>query len=496
MIRDVVEQATFLTASITPALAPAANSPLAMIMGSLMAPGLVTGIVEQQSVATITANVDRQTEGANDILLDQAAEMAAALVQETIAVARGTVVPLEMKGAVALEAIVNEEMAKRTSVAVVTPVFRDAIWESPTLIKMVEMYKDEAIRKLGVIDALGSAAINVDALLSYGPPSLTRELREVAEAVGPELIGQYIRQAMGAGQMTGNVRVDFAEDLRSFSANERRRAMLFVWHAAKAIADGKLADIVDLEGITEANQDKVREFALVLVPGLAARINDEMRSIERAKRRGDAGIRYENEVMFAPTDGRPAYRWKVEIDGAMYNAALAEGLVPEALLGSLVGPKYETLEEIVSNVDYLVKVYERWNATVQETARLARLEAFRAALYTVVGGLVAEIDKEHAVEDYAVYDRRLKRVVNEVNRYDTGEYLAAVRHALCYTAFAHTDVEEFLNHIDLHGRQNPGMDPRECARLAAEDIMINMLASQVVFVDQNRINAVNSVNGN
>lgn len=479
MIREQILISVAPVASELPQLAPKANTMMAEAVGSLRGPmGYLGSETKGPDLSEYSREVDRLYEDQNDIMLDTIAKTASEIMQSTMSLARSVVNPAIKDAAQKAQAMVNgraEEYA--TDTVMINAVPKADVWRSQTLYQATEPYVEVAVDDFvvkGLYDTQEEIPVSllVESIPSASIASEINDMLGMDEDANKNLAIVFNR--VFAFRDVG--KANFSDVLSDvFTGQTKKDAMLLSWAFAKALLspNSKLAKtIMPSEGVDPL---AVGEYLSTVVEQTSNRIINAIYTDMREEKRGRVRVHYSTRSLGATN--KQIRVATVEMNA--YQKWLENGGKAEMVLGSLLSKKLDTLQDILDNGAELEAVYNRYNATTRQTRNLDELAVIRECLIHACLDAIQEMDPDNLTEDMAVYAHRLKEVANQIKTDCMREYIKNARCMICYAAFAHTEVEDFLCAMDEIALDNGSLSPREAARLAVERVLSCWLADQI-----------------
>jgi hypothetical protein len=181
------------------------------------------------------------------------------------------------------------------------------------------------------------------------------------------------------------------------------------------------------------------------------------------------------------TNARKAY-----VHEGLYNSWLNEGGSPEALLGMLVsGRPHYSLSAISENKDALCRAWEQYVSLSQ--ASLCEEQRRRFTVYAeaeVLAGLseLSELEQEFLIEapnHRDLVQKRVRAQIEHLAHRIMDDPLHTALHLVAKGRFGFTAAYDILQKMEQAAKENPEIDPREAALLAAVDYIGRYLAGMV-----------------
>lgn len=482
---DIVMQAHELASTLPKdsALMPKANTILAEAFSEII-PQIHMGLDMSDTNPALDAVLDRFADGVANAILN------------TMDIARNVINPMIMDIAPKLEAIVSEVKSGGVPWPTVATIQVPDLFYNETLGQMLAPYKRDAVEydaqastgwlaEYGTTETFSTNSASevfaklIEDVLKACPGSMRKDVANLFEDFDKELALQLILS------LYGNVKgaswfeiLDAISELSDYHPVMMTKHLMFLWLFTQyAMKGGSIEMLKDMFGDkAPAVSEHAREQNKYLTRHLMSYIDS---SLERV---GQDRIDFNIQ--------ESSGKWMIYVSEPKYNEYLDQGGIPEILYGvALSGDHYhdgenrvETLPKALERREYYEKVFERWSMDQNKRLELDAVVKGRESLFQLCFNALTQCaaeDPELIPVNDATIEARVRELAFNVDRHDIEEYVKVVRRVITKAGFPHTEAYEFLNHMDRHGQEHPHLEPRECARYAAEDIVGNWLAQQI-----------------
>lgn len=180
---------------------------------------------------------------------------------------------------------------------------------------------------------------------------------------------------------------------------------------------------------------------------------------------------------------------RIVVNNAVYRPWLAEGNVPEVLLGMLAsGQVNYSVRNINAVKDAMLKAWQGYVSLVQTDLRAEMKKRFTAyAEAEAIQGLaeLSDLEKDYAQDHAGFKDEVVKRIKAEIA--DLGHRIMdnpnhTALHLVAKARFYFTSSYGILSEMEEAAKENPELDPREAALLSVVSYLADYFAEQVSAV--------------
>ena len=394
--------------------------------------------------------------------LIQAAKVA---VSGTLHAAQNVVSPMIKRVAEDVENFIDSDATLASKPMSIVPIFYKEIWNSSVLETLAGNHAGQYSNDLTLRPLNAPAPADWVEYLSIGVPSIDGELAKFVQECAPEFLDKIWKETFGprAGQLSSVLNAPLGEPGGAYA---RADAAIIVFLAARkmsiAIPDGLNIDL----GVLRAY---LAELSARGGQAIMATVGRRQRDIER-------GL-----VVVSLPNGPSG---DIYVLGDTYNVFLSNGGSPEAVFGAVLLQQTAAIRP-QPKAEELVPMVAEWKGQltlIQRRIELRRDEVMLQAMRQSISKIIAEAPAGLLVRPAAEHQERLVQAIQALKNVDSKHLWQTIRHLVCTSMFAHTDVEQLLIGIDRACESNPNMDIREVALLATTDYVVDWLCGQQVHV--------------
>lgn len=207
---------------------------------------------------------------------------------------------------------------------------------------------------------------------------------------------------------------------------------------------------------------------------------------ERAKARGDLILSAPtSEMIRGSARGTLNTSFEILVDEDLYEAFLANGGTPDAIIGAVVHQGRASATELLERISFFTRIAERTAAIVAETAESQRLsiarDTIRRELFAVVESM-CDGDRSAYVNQLASIEPKVEGILSNLTPGCIKDVYGVVTDVVCSALFDDTDVRIIIDNINRHGSADTGADIREIAALSTIDYVSRFMVGQILAV--------------
>ena len=413
--------------------------------------------------------VDERGVCEHDLVMEEAATVIAETITKNLDWARDVVVPTIDEVLAGVDKYVADRIGGLNDAVRVEPQFWPRIWDNPMLAEMVAPYADRVASEF----------------LPSRPVFPRAETTEDSVKV----------MLTGIGSVDGDVEA-LASELNSGSSNDLTR---YIYNKVFSTEQGAENEALVSNSIGNANTRLVeflmaRNLYMSMPEGMGdessyrVQMGEVMATLGRIVQRAivDRGV-FEKSKRLNPiyptgpsTD--PNHPSIIYVDGDVYTKYfLEEGGSPEVLLGAMVTDREIKIESLLSQAERYTKAWANEQRMVAMRVENNKLDVVRNAFAVVLRDTAGKIPEELEPLDVEVQCKRIDEAVATLAGRDMDNLYLTARHLVCTLFFPHTMAYKLLLAFDDARRISPDLEPRDCALLAAIDLLVEWIAPQITI---------------
>jgi len=428
------------------------------------------GDTELQAPYVINSRrVDERGVCEHDLVMEEAANVIAETVTKNLDWARDIVVPTIDEVLAGVDKYVSDRIGGLSDAVRVEPQFWPRIWDNPMLSEMVAPYADRVAAE-------------------YLP---TRPIFPRAETTEDSVKVMLT----GIGSIDADVEA-LASEMNGGSSNDLTR---YIYNKVFSTEQGAENEALVSNSIGNANTRLVeflmaRNLFMSMPEGMAdessyrAQMGEVMATLGRVVHRAlvDRGVMEKSKrlgvIYPAGPSEDPSCPSIIYVDGDVYTKYfLEEGGSPEVLMGAMVTDREIKIEALLAQADRYVKAWGNEQRMVAMRVENNKLDVVRQAFIFVLRETAAKIPDELEPLDVEVQYKRIEGAVSTLAGRDMDNLYITARHLVCTLFFPHTMAYKLLLAFDDARRVSPDMEARDCALLAAIDILVDWVAPQITI---------------
>lgn len=399
--------------------------------------------------------------------LETAVRTIAKTVQTNLFLARNVVNPAIAAVVEAVEAAQKQAATAMATVLSIVPDQYESIWSSTLLDSMVERYKDTPALSNAVMPNIHPLLTDdaIRALLKTGAGRFDKEVEAWVEEIGIETVIDVYRSYFSVNSQSG---LDDADTVTPIGyamgmTPEARRKTLIIHLLARRLSANVLEGIeMELNDYRELMAGVIEQSGRGVCRILETRTRNRLqkRMITRWPQEGA-------EYMVSYPEAA-----QIEVNNDLYEEWLERGGRPEILYGSFITDRNENPETLLAKGAEYVLAWSRRAALVRSAQRSDGFNTTLSALRASITTQINTMSDDHLVEgSRGPLHERLLAALETLSIGQAGQLYECVKSLVCHVMFPHTDARLILDTIDRIGSDNPDLDIREVALLAAIDIL-------------------------
>lgn len=387
-------------------------------------------------------------------VVNEAAELASAVIDRNLTLARAVVNPQIMDVLEHVQRQANLSVSDVVDVQIETVDF-NGVWKSAILRSLVDGFKKSSFTSAQSVPVHPLYAdIDVETLLDSGSARLDGAVREWLAEGGLNAIENAWNKYFVLGQVkTLSMGIDAESTTEAL-------AIFIIANALKNKAPFEVS----------MSADQYQRQLECIMYYVAPYISEAVERYEESVARDVLVITY-------PTN-RKVKDAKIRVNAAVYNKWLENGGVPEIILGaSLLDQPCDGATLMREGERYL----RRWDAQIAQlkvTQDTNRLATIKEAMISRSRDVIESIVEHGGVVTNEMY-QVLRQRVDEMTLYHLNDLHSFIRSLICDILYPNTEAKRILQLLDNYGKEYPDLPPRELALLAVTDIVSKWVVAMI-----------------
>lgn len=174
---------------------------------------------------------------------------------------------------------------------------------------------------------------------------------------------------------------------------------------------------------------------------------------------------------------------EILVDGQQYEAYLAQGGTPDALIGAVLRGADLSIPNVTANATVYEREVLQMHNIIRETAESKRLEVARAQIRRSIFSILrenCENDKSAYLSLTKEIEPKLETLLLELTAANMDDICDTVTTVVCDTMFEKSNVRIIIENINRLGKLDGNADVRELASKASWDYVNRFLIGQVI----------------
>lgn len=174
---------------------------------------------------------------------------------------------------------------------------------------------------------------------------------------------------------------------------------------------------------------------------------------------------------------------EILVDDQQYEAFLAQGGTPDALIGAVIRGADLSIANITANATQYEREVLQMHNVIRETAESKRLEVARDQIRRSMFAIVksgCEDDKSAYLSLAQEIEPKLEALLTALTASATDDIYTTVTDVVCDTMFDKTNVKIIIENINRLGKSDAGADVRSLASKANWDYVSRFLCGQII----------------
>lgn len=392
-------------------------------------------------------------------------------VQATLHTAKNVVNPLIQQLVDTYEKYVQTTLVATTNNILIKPVFYHDLWTNPVVLSLCERFDGVPLTEVKLsVKFPTKSPEELRQLILTGNERFDKDLNDYLDGLNAQFGFDVLNDIYQVAFSFENLKaLRSLDDLINPFMGNRNAALIIL-----LLANRLLANIPDGMAV---NLHQYRAY----VTGV---IEQAGRSVCRINQLVETDTKNKNMIITYPSIpfGNPFVESVIEVNGKVYNQWLSEGGQPEILFGAYATNLERSFTTLLENKDQYLGAWTREKKIIESKIRFemrsVRSSALRKAFVETMNSLPEDQKRLPNAEMVKMSDDMIDHMDDKAYEY----IYKYARKLICRSAFPGTDYEDFLKSIDAVASNNPGMDERECALLAAIEYVAGWVASQIKTV--------------
>ncbi len=436
------------------------QTPLASLVGAANYPvpkGLDTAISTSDRLLAGSTSKDVSGVCQHDLVMDEIVDVVAKTVERNLNLSKTVVNPIVKSVAEKAQELMSAAENLKSSLVSVRPDFYHPLWSSPTLLEMVERYRETPVNQVKLYLNLPHSGDRQEllALAKTGAGRFDAMIEEWFETLSDDELSWVYDAVFRGGVNAGPV--ELTEILRSTSG--RNRILIAHLWARKLMQEPPEGSGVSLAEYRDYMGKILAQTGRLVVSVMRQRELDvKQRKLVRAW-----------PIAQISALGREPV--EIPVNGDLYNQWLKDGGTPEILFGALLEDRPTGCGALLAEK---VRYENTWRRKEQLLETTQRFNRFNHALEAIQQAMTLEINQledDDLVVERGLLHQRLRAEVAKLQGTFYEDWYCVARKLVCCVIFPHTDAFRILRAIDEAAEANPGIDIREAALLATIEIV-------------------------
>lgn len=205
--------------------------------------------------------------------------------------------------------------------------------------------------------------------------------------------------------------------------------------------------------------------------------------LEHARSRGLVVLSAPTAETIRGMTGNLAANAEILVDGQQYEAYLAQGGTPDALIGAVIRGGDLSIANITANGPQYEREVQVMHNVIRETAEAKRLEVTRDQIRRSVFNILksnCENDKSAYLSLAQDIEPKLEALLTGLTASATDDIYSTVTNIVCDTMFDKTNVKLIIENINRLGKSDANANVRDLAGKANWDYVSRFLCGQII----------------